>query len=344
VNYTVLVYNESNTLVAKLEDATTPEYSRSKNSGDQVSFSFPRGGQNESEIVIGRRFEIVRYGINGNVLEASGYISEHGYSGELFEVGGFTEEIALSRYLTPSNYGYPLWSENATLDTLFDQLGRRYDTERVKQNWADYSVSETNVNYTESSQPLDFVSLSGSGTPTVYDLTGSITFRFQKSSDELWERIRWVSDYDVNDDGDGVTTKVSYQQGTTAGAGDVTAWTTPQAGALTDIVGLVVQNQEAEYMDVKVDFETTDEDVTPRLFALEVVKSLDINEIDSVSYTAAASSVATPSFSADNTSLLDLIIDVCEEAGWEFRLEQKVLEFGETLGTSRLNEYSLVEA
>lgn len=335
MNYTVLVYDEANTLAAKIENATTPQYSRSKNSGDQVSFSFPRGDNKESEIVIGRRFEIVRYGISGNVFEASGYISEHGYSGEMFEVGGFTEEVILGRYLTPNNYGYPLWSENATLDALFDEFGKRYHVERIKGNWDAYDVESSNIDFT--SNPT-FVLLQGSGTPTVYPASGYVVFRFQKASTESWERIRWVSDYDEEA---GVTTTVQYRQGSTPGSGSFTSAT---AGALTDVVGLVPSSPGAEYMDVRINFATSSEETSPVLFSLEVVKSEPIPEVDSVVYPGAASTVNTPQFEADNRPLLDVIIDVCEEAGWEFKLEQRVLEFGESLGVSRLNDYSLVES
>lgn len=335
MNYTVLLYDESNTLVAKLENATTPQYSRSKNSADQISFSFPREDDNLDEIVIGRRFEVVRFNVNGSIFEASGYISEHGYSGEEYVVNGFTEEIVLGRYLTPNNYGYPLWSEYATLDTLFDEFGKRYNVERIKFNWDAYDVDSSNIDFTTNPT---FVLLEGLGTdPETYPSSGYITFRFQKDAGEQWERIRWVSDYD---DEAGVTTTIQYRQGATPGGG---SFTSAQAGALTDVVGIVPASQDLEYMDVRVNFATSTEEASPVLFSLEVVKSLAIDEIDSVTYPPAASSVPTPQFDADNRSLLDVIIDVCEQAGWEFKVEERVLEFAESLGTSRLNDYSLVE-
>lgn len=334
--YAVLVFDESDTLIAKLENATSPQYNRSKNNADQVSFAVPRTDSKISEVVIGRRFEIVRYGGATDVLETSGYISEHGYSGEMYEISGFTEEIALSRYITPVSYGYPLSSEYATLADFFDEMSKRYEVVRIKDDWDSYDVPAESSNVDFTTNPT-FVLLQGSGDPTVYPASGYITFRFQKSADELWERIRWVSDYD---DEAGVTTTVEYRQGASAGAG---AWSTPTPGALTDVVGLVPASQTDEYMDVKVNFATSSEETSPVLFSLEIIKSKAIDEVSSVTYEAAASSVSTPQIDASNRELLDLLIDVCEIVEWEFKLERGVLEMAESLGTNRFNEYSLVE-
>lgn len=336
--YSVIVYDESDNRVARLENVSNPRYSRSRNTADQVSISLPRTDPKIDEIIIGRRFEILRNAIAGvsERLECSAVISDRGYSGENFTIEGFTEEIYLENYLTPTSYGYPLYSENATLDTFFDQFDRSYEIERVKYNWDDYDVEVSNVEF--STDP-DYVILTESspGPPPVYNTSGYITFRFQKTNDQEWDRIRWVSDYDEDS---GVTTTIQYRQGATAGSG---SFGTAEAGALTDVVGIIPADPAANFMDVRVNFATTNTAITPRLFALEVIKRTPIDEVSSIVYDAGASSVETPGLEANQKSLLQVLIDACEVTNWDFKLERGVLTFSSDLGTDRTNDYALIE-
>ncbi|MCA1806956.1 MAG: hypothetical protein LC687_03765, partial [Actinobacteria bacterium] len=284
--------------------------------------------------------EILRGGTDTDDLECTGYVSERGYSDEMFNISGFTEEIVLQRYLTPVNYGYPLWSNYQTLDTLFNQIHKRYITERVKLNWADYVSARSGVVYTELGVPLDWASLATSGSSgepvAPFRTSGYIEFRFRKQADEMWERIRWVSDYEVGEE-ESLTTMVRYKVG-------ADNWSVATAGALTDIRGIEPTNQTGEFLEVRVDFATTDTEVTPRLFALEAIRSKPISEIEQVVYPPSAEDVETPSFDASEKSILDVCIDICEATGWEFRVVRGVLEFSEGFGESRLNDYSLVES
>lgn len=337
--YSIIVYDESGSRVARLENASNPTYSRSRNSADQVSISLPRTDEKIDEIIIGRRFEILRNAIAGipERLECSAVVSDRGYSGQGFTVEGFTEEIYLENYLTPSSYGYPLYSENATLDTFFDQFDRSYEVERVKYNWDDYDVEVSNVEF--STDP-DYVILTESspGPPPVYNTSGYITLRFEKTSDQEWDRIRWVSDYDEDS---GVTTTIQYRQGASAGAG---SFSTAEAGALTDVVGIIPADPAANFMDVRVNFATTNTALTPRLFALEVIKRTPIDEVSSISYDApSAAAVETPGLEADQRSLLQVLIDACEVTNWDFKLERGVLTFASSLGVDRTNDYALIE-
>lgn len=336
--YSVILYDESGDRVARLENASNPTYSRSRNSADQVSLSLPRTDDKIDEIIIGRRFEILRNAVGGipERLECSGVVASRGYSGENFTIEGFTEEVFLENYLTPVNYGYPLYSENATLDAFFDQFDRSFEVERVKYNWDDYDVEVSNVEFsTDPSYVL--LSEASAGPPPVYESSGYITFRFEKTSDQEWDRIRWVSDYDEDS---GVTTTIQYRQGASAGAG---SFSTAEAGALTDVVGIIPADPDANFMDVRVNLATTNTAVTPRLFALEVIKRTPIPEVSSVSYTVGAASVETPGVEANQKSLLQTLIDVCDVTEWDFKLERGVLTFAESLGTSRVNDYVLIE-
>lgn len=336
--YVLVVYDGDGNRAAAFNDVANPSYNRSKNSADQVNIDLPRKSDRVSEIDIGRRFEIIRGSLDGTeTIEETGFISAYGYTGDIYQVEGFTEEVFLTNYLTPGQYGYPLYSENAKLDTFFDQFARGYLVERVKRNWADYEVDSTNVDTT--SNP-DFALLQGSGDPTVYPSSGSITLRFEKESDELWDRIRWVSDYD---DEAGLRTTIQYRQGSSAGAG---TWSSEEAGALTDIRGIIVPQDDGNYMDVRVNFESDDEEWSPVLFSLEVIKrTAPILTVDYETYaTIDPGTLSTPGIETDNRNLLEVLIDVCDEADWQFRVRDGTLYFSEDFGVDRSDDYTLIES
>lgn len=335
IPYTVVLYNDSGEAVAALENATTPAYSRAKNTADQVKITVPRSDPKVDEVEIGMRFEILRQTSAGLEVEESGYVSEHGYDGDEYVINGLTEEILLSRVLTPAQFGYPLWSENATLDVFVENMLSRYVVERVKGNWSSYVFDANNIDYLTAPE---FVLLLGSGTPTTYPASGHITLRFQKDASESWDRFRWVSDYDEEG---GVYTTVQYRQGANVTEINAASFTTATAGALTDIVGLIPASESLEYLDVRVNFATDTEKASPVLYALEVIKRAPW-EITNVDYPVDALSVVTPTVEADNSNFLDVLIDVCENVGWEFKVYNGELSIAETFGVDRTNEYTLV--
>jgi len=340
--YVVIVYDESGDRAAAFNEAASPSYSRAKNAADQVSIQVPYKDDNIQEIVIGRRFEIVR-GVGGSEsIETSGYISEHGYSGEWYDISGYTEEIYLARFLTPAQYGYPFYSEQTSLAGFFNNFSRGFETIQTKREWGEatptgFTISaESNVDY--STQP-DIVLLSNTG--GVYETSGSITFQFEKETSELWERIRWVSDYD---EASGFTTTVEYRTGATAGT--LGGWTVATAGALTDVVGLLVGDQTSNFLEVRVNLATTDTTGSATLYALEVVKrTAQILTVDSSTFANEdATLLPAPAIEADRASLLEVLIDGCEVAEWEFKLEDGTLYLSDDFGTDRTNVYALVES
>jgi len=374
VIYSVIVYDESGARVGVAKGATRPRYSRSKNAADQISFSFPRSdslvkltesGSMDSTyltmdldtirmdstvrlydatdpIVIrtGRRFEIIRStGSDSVVVEASGFISEHGYSGDMYEVDGFTEEILLSRYLTPAQFGYPLYSENATIDELVAELDRTYISEQVKWDWANYLVGSSNIDYTTNPTFMLLTNLNPGG-EAQYVTSGYAIFRFQKDANEEWDRFRWVGDYYSGDQGE-VKTEVSYRQANTIGG--LGSFTTPVPGALTDVVGIIVADPDAVYTEVRVDFTTSNDEVSPVLFSLEMIKRKQA-AITSVEVIGDTSLLETPGLDADQATFLDVLIAALEPHGWEFKVFNGKLSIAETFGTSRTNDYAVVIA
>lgn len=299
------------------------------------------GGDFSSLFRVGRRFEILRaVGGESTFLECSGFVSSNGYDEDYYTVDGFTEEILLTQVLTPPQYGYPLFSENQTIDALVSQLDRVYLIEQIKWDWGDYIVANTNIDTSINPTFLILNTISTdpeTGEPT-YEPTGSVTFRFTKEADETWERIRWVSDY-FERDGNQVTTMVSYRQAATVGA--LGSFSTPQAGVLTDVVGLIIADPDPAVLEVKVDFASTDANISPVLFALETIKrkAWAITEVEVIGN---ANTLATPGLSADSEPFFDVLTAALEPHGWEFSVLDGKLTVSETFGVNRTNDYSVV--
>jgi hypothetical protein len=342
VNYAVVVFDENERVVAKLENATTPTYTRAKNAADRISFSVPKGDPKISEIKVGRRFEILRTIVSSDTLEMSGYVTECGWSGELFEVGGFTEDIIFSWYLTPAVYGYPLYSEYGNLRDFFSKFTSSYVIERVKQNWADYMVELVNAEYVTDPAWV-ILEKNGGDDDSPYFEGGYITLRFEKEDDERWERFRWSGDYD---EATTAFTTVQFRQSNTEGGGSFSA---PEPGAEPDVVGLVIPDPNLKYLDVRVNLITEDTDLSPRLFAVEVIRTKPIRELVGVSFVptgveSLALGVVTPKVETDEGALLDVLIDASNLVDWQFRVRRRVLEVSNDFGVDRTNEFALVES
>jgi hypothetical protein len=329
VIYSLVLYDSSGNSVAVLENCTTPTYSRSKNTADQVSFSVPKGDPKIPLVTLGQRFEVLRNLGGGNSsLEVSGFISALGWDADNFVVEAFTEEIILERLFFPEQYSYPLQSENPTLDVFCPQLSKSFVIDRVKGAWASFISDSSNVDYTTNPE---FMLLTKSGGD--YVPSGYVVFRFTKLASEEWERFRWVSDYYEDEDGE-VTTKVSYRQGDTIGALTSASFTTPQAGALPDVVGIIIADPNLEYLEVRVDFATDTTEASPVLFSLEVIKR-GLSMIHTVTVLGDGNLVDVPGLSVDGQSFLAGLISALEPSGWEFQVVDGTLTVAESLGSDK---------
>lgn len=336
VPYIVMVYDSGGLLVAALENATNPSYSRAKNSADQVSISVPRGDPKASLIKAGQRFEIMRESSSGLSLETSGYISEHGYEGDEYIIEGYTEEILLSRYLTPAQFGWPLQLGSGNLAQLVEGMQSGYVVERVKGDWVRGGTSTSGVDTT--SNPEFVILATDAADPSVLRESGWIALRFEKTDEQSWDRFRWVSDYDPK----GVyTSTVQYRQGNDTFELAASGFTEETPGAAPDIQGIEVASKSARYLEVRVNLYTGDTSASPVLYALEAIKR-EPTAITGVSYPPEAASLTLPGIDADNKSFMDVMIDVCDALKWEFRVVDGTLEVAESFGTSRLNDYTLV--
>lgn len=336
--YTVAVYNNAGDRLTVMRDVKTPTYSRSKNTADQVSFSIPRDSSNIQFIETGRRFEILRTIDGQTEVEQSGFISNHGYGDNYYDVEGYSEEIVLTRQFTPAQYGFPLYSQYADLDSLARQLGRTFVVEQAKYRWDDFIVQRTNVDTTTVPAFIILEKDSGGDYPS----TGSVTFRFEKQPDEEWDRIRWVSDFDEDEENiDGITTFVSIRTANTIGA--LGAFSQAQAGSLPDVVGLIIPGSTDRYLEVKFDLLTDTPELSPAVFSLEVIKrgpgAISTFDIDPL-----ATSIQTPKLVADNSSFFEVLTAACEPSGFEFMVVNGKLMLAQTFGVDRSNDYSVVSS
>jgi hypothetical protein len=327
--YSVIMYDSDGKAVAVMDNAGAPTYSRSRNSADQLSFSVPKGDPKIPLVELGQRFEILRnLGGGQNSLESSGFVSSFGWDADSFIVDGFTEEIILERYFFPAQYGYVLQSENQTLDTFIQQFKKSFIIQQVKGDWTQYIVAQSNIDITTNPE---FMILQKSG--GAYPSSGFVRFRFDKLASEEWERFRWVSDYYTDEDGE-VTTKVSYRQADSIGDLGSVAFTTPQAGALPDVVGIIVASPNLRYLEVQVDFATDTTEASPILFALEVIKR-GLTPITTIDVVGDAHLVDTPGLSIDQSSFLSVLIDAFETTSWDFEFVDGTLTIASTLGSDK---------
>jgi hypothetical protein len=109
------------------------------------------------------------------------------------------------------------------------------------------------------------------------------------------------------------------------------------------VVGIVVANPDAVYTEVRVDFTTSNDEVSPVLFSLEMIRRAP-TAITTVSVVGDASLLDTPGLEADQATFLDVLIAALEPHGWEFKVFDGTLSIAETFGTSRTNEYAVVVA
>jgi hypothetical protein len=210
--------------------------------------------------------------------------------------------------------------------------------DQIKWAWDEYLVYSDNIDVT--SNPT-FVIMKNTNPdpegPSTYPSSGYAVFRLELSGGETWERFRWVSDY-YSKDGNDITTMVSYRQANTIGGG---SFSTSVAGADTDVTGIILPNSTATFTEIRVDFATTDEEISPVLFALEVIKRAP-SAITTVSVVDDASALEVQGLEANAATFFDVLTAALEPYDWEFSVLDGTLSIAATFGTNRTNDFSVV--
>lgn len=316
----------------------------------------------------GRYAELLKKGSRARVKDdsgrvvMSGIITARDLNHEIIGVDGYTDEILLERYRTPANYG--AFYDDFTIGDAVAHSLRSWHVMRVAsaEDWSARVVNSSNVDLlTEPGQVL--LAKDGAG---VYFPQGHITLHFQYSElvdgtdsplpimthytppNPIWDRMRWVAD-----SGGEVWTTIQYST-TSATSG----FSTEFDGGVPDEIGLTIGSPTAADVWVRInlysdDQETEDDEgnpvgTTPRIFALEVIgRGGEVVRFDPSFDFSAHSDVLVRGIEANHTRQLDVITQMCEQVGWEFRVVQPgkgypaTLEIAPRLGEDRTNEFTL---
>ena len=177
-----------------------------------------------------------------------------------------------------------------------------------------------------------------------YFESGYIVMRFEKediTNFKNWERIRWAADNQ-----DPVFTTMQYRYGE---LGNLSGWSEEFEGIAPDELGVIPAAVDEDILDVKINLNTDDTTsenqesdpvgVSPRLFALEVIARTDsgITAGDIPDFTG----INVYDIDADNTKKLSVLVQMCEQAGYDFELIEGELNVAESLGEDRTDGFVL---
>ena len=267
-------------------------------------------------------------------LKASGKIVGRTL-GQVVTVEAYTEEILLEANLTPAQYG-KVWDGWDLADVARDLLDG-WQTLRVKaqSQWQDRMVASSNVDLTTDP---GLVMLAKRASGQYYD-SGYLTLVFNKSeipNFKSWDRVRWSADSEE-------PVKTSIQISTNG-----VSFSAPFDGGLPEEIGYYIGGDHDQVW-VRVNLETTDTEsedanevptgVTPTVFALEVIArtegKLAVGSVPSVA------GVTVKGLSADYASALQVLVQACEQVGWEFQVWNGALSIAKNIGVDRTKDFVL---
>lgn len=270
----------------------------------------------------------------GDKLKVSGKINSRTL-GEIVTVSAYTEEILLETNLTPAQYG-KVWDGWDLADVARDLLDG-WQTIRVKaqEQWQDRMVASSNVDLTTNP---GHVMLAKRSNGRYYD-SGYITLKFNKSeiaNFKSWDRVRWSADSEG-------PVKTSIQISSNG-----TSFSAPFDGGLPEEIGYYIGgNHDQIYIRINLytsDTESEDENgnkvgVAPTVFALEVIARTEGNLV--AGNIPQVAGVTVKELSADYASVLSVLVQACEQAGWEFNVFDGQLNLAKELGVDRTSQFVL---
>lgn len=271
----------------------------------------------------------------GDKLKASGKIVGRTL-GQIVTIQAYTEEILLEGNLTPAQYG-KVWDGWDLADVARDLLNG-WQTIRVKaqSQWQSYMVDSSHIDLT--TEP-GTVMLAKQPNGRYYP-SGYITLAF--GSGEIrnfkrWDRIRWSADSE-----DPVKTTVQFGY-------DGANWSQEFDGGLPEEIGLVPSNPTSDTMYVRINLYTNDTEsedpdgnpvgVTPTVFAVELIARTEGDLV--AGNIPDVAGVTVKGLSADYASGLQVLVQACEQTGWEFSVWNGTLTLSEKLGVDRTKDFVL---
>lgn len=270
----------------------------------------------------------------GDKLKASGKIVGRTL-GQIVTVEAYTEEILLETNLTPAQYG-KVWDGWDLADVARDLLDG-WQTVRVKDvsQWQDRIVASSNIDLTTDP---GLVMLAKRASGQYYD-SGYITLVFNKSeipNFKAWDRVRWSADSE-----DPVTTSIQIST-------NGTSFSAPFDGGLPEEIGYYIGGDHDQVW-VRINLSTTDTEsedaneaptgVTPTVFAVELIARTEGNLV--VGNIPSVAGVTAKGLSADYASALQVLVQACEQVGWEFSVWNGALNIAEALGVDRTKDFVL---
>ena len=269
----------------------------------------------------------------GGRLKASGKITSRTL-GEIVTVEAYTEEILLESNLTPAQYGM-VWDGWDLADVARDLLDG-WQSIRVKDQsqWQSYMVASSNIDLTTDPGHVMLTKRADGR----YNSSGYITLAFGAGeivNFKRWDRIRWSADSE-----DPVKTTIQYS---TDGAN----WSTEFDGGLPEEIGLVPNFGTEDTVYVRINLYTNDTEaedpdgnpvgVTPIVFAVELIArtegALVAGNIPDVA------GVTVKGIEADHASAFQVLLNACEQVGWEFNVWDGSLNLAKALGADRTRDF-----
>lgn len=268
----------------------------------------------------------------GDKLKASGKIVGRTLD-QVVTVHAMTEEILLETSLTPAQYG-KVWDGWDLADVARDLLDG-WQTIRVKDisQWQDRMVDSSNVDLT--TEP-GTVMLAKQANGRYYS-SGYITLVFSQSeiaNFKSWDRVRWSAD---SEDPVKTSIQVSY---------DGSNWSQEFDGGLPEEIGYYIGGDHDQVW-VRINLSTTDTEsedangvptgVTPTVFAVELIARTEGKLV--AGNIPSTAGVTVKGLSADYSKALQVLVQACEQAGWEFSVWNGTLNIAEALGVDRTKDF-----
>ena len=277
----------------------------------------------------------------GNRLVVSGKITGRAL-GQVVTVFAATEEILLESIVTPAQYG-AVWDGWDLADVARDLLDG-WQTLRVKapEQWQSRIVERQNVDFTTDPGKVMLAKRSDGR----YHENGYLVLKFAKTEVldfKEWDRVRWSADSDGMDNPDAVVW-TSIQVSTNG-----TQYSAPFDGGLPEEVGYVVTG-DSDSVWIRINLHTNDTESpapddpdekpigqTPVVYACEMIARTH-GELVAGSIPAVAGETVS-GISASHTTALKVLLDACDQAGWEFVVWDGALNLAESLGVDRAKEF-----
>lgn len=347
LTYTARVLTAAGGLICVLENTTRVSSKQRLRQANQFGFSVPRSDPKSAELLKGRRVQLYQ----GEDLILAGFIDQVAYSDLTVDVTCLTNEIRLKWLTTPWSWSYDGWE---AMDAIRDLvLEFRTYVKQLKADWDDAAGERYRVDTDTQPYPNSVILDHHDDFGDRYYSSGWIRMAPIDLGSDVYriDKVRWAG---VT--GEKVTLTIQTRTGNTATPdGTWSAWSAAQDAVDDETAaksGVAVTSPLARYIQVQVNFATTDTDTlpqgggvrgfTPVLQAVEVVARYATNL--SVGTVPATINRTLTGVEFDRANHLDALARICEKIDYDFRVNSDFsIDVAQRLGSDQSNEVVLVE-